>query len=108
MEDEFGTFSFDHTQGIIWHDDVPKSKIVDKELDEIYTAIDALMKAGCWNFLNEFFEHFCQRVWRTDINILLGYATASLPGKSKIKSREKFIRTCKHLFPDVELWKGLD
>jgi hypothetical protein len=84
------------------------NKTTDKEIDEIFTAIDALMRAGCWDFLNEFFEHFCQRIWRTNITILLTYATASLPGKSKIPSRERFIKTCKHLYDDVELWKGLD
>ena len=84
------------------------SKITDKQIDEIYDAMDALMKAQCWKFLNDFFTDLCPRVWRTDIDILLSYATSTLPAKSKIPSRDKFIKTCKHLFPDVELWKGLD
>lgn len=84
------------------------SKLTDKEMDEIFLAIDSLMRAGCWNFLDEYFENFCQRVWRTDVDVLLTYATASFPGKSKIPSRARFIKTCKNLFPDVELWKGLD
>jgi hypothetical protein len=85
-----------------------KRHITDTELDEIYTSINVLMKSECWNFLNDFFSNLILRVWRTDIDILLSYATASLPGKSKMPAREQFIKTCKRLYPDVELWKGLD
>jgi len=83
------------------------SKVVDKELDEIYTAIDSLMRAGCWNFLHEHFKALEQQTWRLDVDVLLTYATVSLPGKKKIPSRERFIKSCKMRHPDVD-WKGLD
>ncbi len=84
------------------------SKVTDEQIDEIYTAIDTLMANGCWNFLNECFANLELKVWRTDLDILLSYATASLPGKSKIPARQHFIKTCKVRHPDIELWKGLE
>jgi len=84
------------------------NKISDKQIDEIYTAVDVLMKANCWDFLNECFANLDLKVWRTDIDILLSYATASLPAKSKLPAREHFIKTCKSRHPDIKLWKGLD
>jgi|APCry1669193128_1035447.scaffolds.fasta_scaffold22432_2 hypothetical protein len=85
-----------------------KNKVTDKQIDEIHTAIDVLMKCGCWNVLNEMFTGLDLKVWRTDIDILLSYATASLSGKKNIPARESFINTCKRIHPDIELWKGLD
>ena len=85
-----------------------KTKVSYKELDEIYDAMDALKKAGCWNFLDQYFSDLVVRAWRTDVDILLAYATTSLACKSHLPSRVQFINTCKHLHPDKELWKGLD
>lgn len=76
--------------------------------DEVYIAIDILMESNCWEFLNECFSNLDLKVWRTDIDTLLAYATASLPGKSKIPSRVGFINTCKRFHPDVTLWVGLE
>ena len=82
-------------------------KTTDIKLDEIYDAFDALMKAKCWNFIDGYLHDLCMRCWRTDIDILLAYATATLPAKTKLPHRKMFIDTCKHLHPNLELWKGL-
>lgn len=81
--------------------------ISDKDIDEIYDALDVLMTAKCWGFLNSLFIGLTPSAWRTDLDILLAYATASLPAKSKINSRKMFMEQCKKLHPDPELWKGL-
>ena len=80
----------------------------DHHLDEIYDTIDLLMKNGKWIILNQLFELWESRAWRTDLDILLGYATASLPGKSKIPHRAVFMDKCKRLYPDKKLWSGLE
>ena len=84
------------------------AKITQAELDDVYDTINILMKNSKWGLLTSLFECWEMMAWRTDLDILLGYATASLPGKSNIRSRAKFIETCKRLHPDPELWKGLD
>lgn len=80
---------------------------VNKDIDEIYDSMDALMTAGCWNFLDNLFQGITPTAWRIDIDILLAYATASLPAKSKIPSRKMFMDKCIELHSDPELWKGL-
>ena len=80
----------------------------DKELDEVYAAMDALMLAGCWGFLDEYLHGMIMRSWRTDLDILLAIATATLPGKSKLPARVNFLDNDKRLHPNKELWKGLD
>jgi hypothetical protein len=85
-----------------------KPKTYDSEIDEVYNAIDALMREGCWKFLNELFVTWEQRVWRMDIDILLAYATASFPGKSNIPARKMFMDKCLRVYPDKDLWKGLE
>lgn len=84
-----------------------KDKVSEKGLDEIYNAIDALMKNECWNFLNELFIYWEMRVWRTDLDILLAYAIASCAGKSKLPARKHFMNTCMRIHTDSKLWKGL-
>jgi len=85
----------------------PSTKSLDKQLDEIYDAIDALMTIGAWEFLDDLFVYWDSKVWRTDLDILLALATASLPAKSKLPFRERFMETCLNFYPDPELWKGL-
>jgi len=85
-----------------------KTDIDDVELDELYDAITILMQNNCWTFLDRVIEDFIPRIWRTDIDILLGYATATLPGKSKLPSRVKFLDSCKQIHYYPELWTGLD
>jgi len=80
----------------------------DKRLNEINSAIQALIKAECWEFLNDYFDNLSVRVWRTNTDELIIHAKASLSEKNKISSRSRFIKTCKHLFPDVKLWKELE
>lgn len=85
-----------------------KNAVSDKQIDEIYDAIDALMRAGAWNFLNELFVVWEQQAWRLEIDILVTYAVASCPGKSKLPARKNFMDRCMALHPDPDLWKGLE
>ena len=82
-------------------------KISDEKLDEIYRSIDVLMIEGSWNFLNELFFLWAASAWKTDLDVLLAYATASFPAKSKILSRKYFMECCMSRYPDEKLWKGL-
>ena len=72
---------------------------------EIHEAIEALTDSECWGFLNDYFDNLSVRVWRTDHDELIAYAKSSLSVKDKIPSRNSFIKTCKHLFPDVISWE---
>jgi hypothetical protein len=81
--------------------------IASKYVDEIHDAIDALLKAECWNFVDEILHNLTQRAWRTPLDELVTYATATLPAKSKLPGRERFMVTCKHLHPKDDIWKGL-
>lgn len=81
--------------------------VSDKDLDDIYEAIDALLRAGSFKFLDELIRDWEARAWRTDVDILLAYATATLPAKSKLPSRKSFMVRCLQLHSDAELWKGL-
>ncbi len=83
-------------------------KVSDKELDTIYDCVDDLMKGGCWIYLNTYFEALSVTVEKTPLDVLLAWATASLPAKTKISTRDGFIRKCKEVHPDPELWKGLE
>ena len=83
-------------------------RTTDKEIDEIYKAIDALIKAECFGFLDSILKDFIQRIWRTDRDILLAYSTSTLSVKSKLPSRKFFVNTCKTLYNDEEEWKELD
>lgn len=82
--------------------------VTDNDLDEVYAAIDALMKIGAWKFLDALLVNWELSAWRTPLDLLLGYATATLPAKSKLPSRKAFMDKCKQLHSDPELWKGLE
>jgi len=79
-----------------------------KEIDDLYDTLDVLMYKGKWDLLNSIFILWTDHAWRTDVDRLLTYATASLPAKTHILSRPAFIARCKQLYPDPELWKGLE
>lgn len=78
-------------------------KTTDQKLDELYDGIQALAKQECWWFLDSLLQDFTPRIWRTDLDMLLGYATATFPFKSKLPSRVKFLDICKKLYYDPEL-----
>ena len=80
----------------------------DKEIDEIYDAVDILMSNGCFGFLNEHLSHLVPMAWRMDLDILLAYVTATLPAKSQLASRARFLNKCMELHPTKKLWKGLE
>lgn len=81
--------------------------VTDTYLDEMYSAIDALMRNGNWGFLNEFYRDLCIRAWRLPIDVLIGHATVTYAAKSKIPARKEFMEKCWQLYPDVKLWQGL-
>jgi hypothetical protein len=77
------------------------------KIDQIYDAIHALSIDGCWKFMDDFLDMLEPRVWRTDVDELVSYATATLIFKDKLKKRDKFMKTCRKFHPKKELWKGL-
>lgn len=80
----------------------------DKQLDELYDIIDKLMTEGDWWLLNHLFYSWGSPESTATLDIRLGIATATLAGKSKLPNRKMFLDKCKKLYPDPELWKGLD
>lgn len=87
---------------------VEEQAVRDAEIDEIYDAIDVLMRSGNFNFLNSLFPYWTSTAWRTSVHILLTYATASLPAKSKLPSRKAFMEECMKLHTEPKLWSGLE
>lgn len=83
-------------------------KVTDADLDELYEAIDVLMKIGAWKFLDSLLVNWELSAWRTPVDLLVGYATATMPAKSKLPSRKAFMARCMQLHTDPELWKGLE
>ena len=81
---------------------------IDKELDDLYDLIDSLMKAGEWFVLNNLCDVWSSPQSNATLDTRLGIATATLPAKSKLPNRKKFMKECKRLHPDSELWKGLE
>ena len=77
-------------------------------LDELNDAIDCLMTNGFFEFLDDILKDKLPQVWRMDLDILLGWATATLPAKSKLPSRKLLIETGKRYHPNKKLWKGLE
>ena len=77
-------------------------------IDDVYDTADYLMKKGSWNTLDIIIGFMADNSQQTNIDILLAWATATLPAKSKIPSRAIFIQKCKQSYPDAELWKGLE
>lgn len=82
--------------------------MTDKELDEIFDAVDMLMTRGHWNFLDEILQNLTPKIWRSDVDKLVGYATITLAGKSNLPSRPRFIEECKRYHHEKGLWTGLD
>ncbi len=84
-----------------------KKGVSDKKIDEVYFAVELLMYNGCWNVLDELLDSITIKAWRIEKDILLAYATATLPAKSRLPSRGGFIARSMELHPNKKLWKGL-
>ena len=84
------------------------NKVSEEEWNEVYYAMGALMKVSAWNFINDILLDATLKVWRTELDILMIYASATLPAKDKLKARPRFIDRCKKFHPNPRLWKGLD
>jgi len=63
---------------------------IDGKLDELYEEIDGLMKNGAFEECDEILRRV--DVVRTDTDLLIGYLTTTLPGKSKLHSRPGFYK----------------
>lgn len=82
--------------------------MTDKELDELYDTADLLMKKGRWSLIDDLLEYYAGAAWRMDVDMLLGWATVTLPAKSKLSKRVQFIDSCIKFHNEPDLWKGLD
>jgi len=85
-----------------------KLKPTDQDIDEIFDLADKWMRIECWFVLDEILEHITEYICKYDINWLVTWATATLAGKHKLEKRKEFLDKCKELYPDNDLWKGLD
>lgn len=83
-------------------------KVTDADLDELHEAIDALLRVGAFKFLDSLLVNWELTAWRTPVDLLVGYAVATYPAKSKLPSRKAFMDRCKQLHAEPELWKGLE
>lgn len=81
--------------------------MTDKELDELYEIADLLMKKGRWSLIDDLLEYYANTAWRMDLDMLLGWATATNVCRSKLKNRKRFLEACMNFHHDPELWKGL-
>ena len=80
-----------------------------KELDDLYDTADLLMKKGRWSLIDDLLEYYANSAWRQDVDMLLGWATVTLPAKSKLSKRPQFIASCvKFHHEEPDLWKGLE
>ena len=85
--------------------------MTDKEIDDIYETADLLIKKGRWSLLDNLLEFYAMTAWRMPLDMLITWATVTLPVKSKLKNRKWFINECLKFHSDADdpqLWKGLE
>ena len=85
--------------------------MTDKEIDGIYETAKLLMENGRWSLLDDLLEFYADAAWRMPLDMLVTWATVTLPAKSKLRNRGRFIDACLkfHSDPDdPQLWKGLE
>jgi hypothetical protein len=85
-----------------------KKSVTKSEIDEIHMAMDVLISAGCFSFIDKYIATLILPAWRINVDLLLTYAKTTLAYKNKLPSRKKFIEHCKVTHPTPNLWKGLD
>ena len=79
------------------------------ELDELYDTANLLIKKERWSLIDDLMEYYSNAAWRMNVNDLLGWATVTLPVKSKLSKRARFIESCIKFHNDEpNLWKGLE
>ena len=80
-----------------------------KELDELYDTARLLIDHGRYALIDDLLEYYSNAAWRMNVNDLLGWATVTLPVKSKLSKRARFIESCIKFHNDEpNLWKGLE
>jgi hypothetical protein len=77
-------------------------------IDIIYNEVDRFMHQNDWNHLSHKLIVIADMASDYSLDELLAWATATLPAKSKIRNRSMFIEKCKQLYPEPELWRGLE
>jgi hypothetical protein len=85
--------------------------MTDAEIDEIYDTTELLIKKGRWSLLEDLLEFYADAAWRMPVDMLFAWATTTLPVKSKLKNRGRFIEACLKFHSDPkkpDLWKGLE
>ena len=86
-------------------------KMTDADIDGIYETADLLMTKGRWSLLDDLLEFYADAAWRMPLDLLITWATVTLPAKSKLKNRGRFIEACLKFHSDHDdpnLWKGLE
>lgn len=83
-------------------------KTTDQQLDQVFDTVNELMIKEYWSELDTILEYITSNAYKFDIHILVGWITATLAGKHKLKNRKPFLDKCRKLHPYEELWKGLD
>jgi hypothetical protein len=77
---------------------------IDARLDAIYAWADRLMWAGQASKIDE----VLRRLKSSDLDILLGFLTATLPMKKRLPNRLRLYEMAKEIDPDPRLLQGLE
>lgn len=83
-------------------------KSEDKQMDDIFDGINALMENSCWGFLDYIIGDLCIRAWNVDITLLMAILTSTLPAKNNIPRRKELLEIAKQINIDQKMWEGLD
>lgn len=78
---------------------------INSQLDQIYDTIDELLLEGKFSEIDRILEQVDTRI---DLNLLLGYLTATYPARSKLNKRVDLFNKVKLLAQDKQLLKGLE
>ena len=89
----------------------PIYQMTNAEIDDMYEFGDLLMQSGRWSVLDDLLEFYADAAWRMPLDMLITWATITLPAKSKLKNRGRFIEACLKFHSDPNqpsLWQGLE
>jgi hypothetical protein len=78
---------------------------IDNQLDQIYDTIDDLLLNSKFSEVDCILERLEIKI---DLDLLLGYLTATYPAKSKLRKRENLFNKVKEEYTDEQLLKGLE
>lgn len=78
---------------------------INSQLDQIYDTIDELLLEGKFSEIDRILEQVDTRI---DLNLLLGYLTATYSARSKLNKRADLFNKVKLLAQNEQLLKGLE